>query len=71
MDDLYKEHLVEKGDATELVKLGHVSDALQLFVQQGDWSKVTANIIEMSANKSCFQPLRSRILIRGNRRCMN
>ena len=51
VDDLYKEHLVEKGDAAELVKLGHVPDALELFVQQGNWLKVTATISQMPAYK--------------------
>lgn len=40
MDDLYKEHLIEKGDAAELVKLGHVSGAVEIYVQLGDWPKV-------------------------------
>lgn len=48
VDDLYKKHLVEKGDAAELVKLGHVPEALELFVQQGDWLKVTATILQIS-----------------------
>jgi hypothetical protein len=50
---------LRKGDAAELVKLGHMSDALQLFVQQGDWPKVTATILQMSAMKAvlsnCFR----------------
>ncbi|XP_024359090.2 intraflagellar transport protein 172 isoform X4 [Physcomitrium patens] len=40
VDDLYKEHLIEKGDAAELVKLGHVSGAVEIYVQLGDWPKV-------------------------------
>ena len=38
--ELYKEHLIEKGEAGELVKLGHVPEALELYVQQSDWPKV-------------------------------
>jgi hypothetical protein len=63
VDDLYKEHLVEKGDATELVKLGHVPEALELFVQQGDWLKVTAKISKNFSLKSHPQQFCSRILI--------
>lgn len=43
--DLYKDHLVEKGEAGELVKLGHVPEALELYVQQSDWPKVLQSAV--------------------------
>jgi hypothetical protein len=48
--DLYKDHLVEKGEAGELVKLGHVPEALELYVQQSDWPKV---LLLQSAVRGC------------------
>lgn len=40
VDDLYKEHLIEIGGADQLVQLGNAPEALELYVQQDNWTKV-------------------------------
>ncbi len=40
MDGLYVEHLVEKGEVHELVNMGNINEALELYVKQENWQKV-------------------------------
>ncbi|CAK9199445.1 unnamed protein product [Sphagnum troendelagicum] len=40
VDGLYVEHLVEKGAVHELVNMGNINEALELYVRQDNWQKV-------------------------------
>jgi hypothetical protein len=40
VDGLYVEHLVEKGEVHELVNMGNINEALELYVRQDNWQKV-------------------------------
>jgi hypothetical protein len=40
VDGLYVEHLVEKGEVHELVNMGNINEALELYVKQDNWQKV-------------------------------
>ncbi|KAH9546077.1 hypothetical protein CY35_12G077400 [Sphagnum magellanicum] len=40
VDGLYVEHLVEKGEVHELVNMGNINEALELYLRQDNWQKV-------------------------------
>ncbi|KAL2652215.1 hypothetical protein R1flu_020343 [Riccia fluitans] len=40
VENLYKNHLLEKGEADELVKTGNIPEALELYAQQLRWEQV-------------------------------